>query len=298
MMKYWLFAMVLSIPALGHPSAASGQDKPPAPDDEKTITNSIGMKLVLIPAGKFQMGSPETEEGRESKELQHEVSITRPFFMGAYETTQREWETVMQKKFNQSQFNSSRGGSYDHPVENMTWYMVVDFCKKLSELPDEKKAGRTYRLPTEAEWEYACRAGTKTPYHCGKSLSSKQANFNGNFPSGGAEKGDYLRKTEKVGSHAPNAWGLYDMHGNVAEWCSDYYDPKYFSDSPKEDPKGPAKGVFPTDYNKDFYRVVRGGCWVDEAVACRSAYRFRAMPHDAYRLIGFRVVCEVSAKKK
>jgi formylglycine-generating enzyme required for sulfatase activity len=277
---------------------ASGLSAGRAADEEKNITNSIGMKLVLIPAGKFQMGSPETEEGRESKELQHEVTITRPFYLGVYEVTQREWETVVQKKANTSKFNSNRGGSLDHPAENMNWRQAVDYCKKLSALPAEKEAGRTYRLPTEAEWEYACRAGTTTPVHYGKSLSSKEANFNGNFPYGGAEKGDYLRKTEKVGSHAPNAWGLYDMHGNVAEWCSDYYDPKYYSTGPKEDPKGPAKGVFPTDYENDFYRVVRGGCWVDEAVACRSAYRFRAMPHDAYQLIGLRLVCEVSGKSK
>jgi formylglycine-generating enzyme required for sulfatase activity len=281
--------------ALASLPAADGPREPPRAD-EKAITNSIGMKLVYIPAGKFQMGSPETEADREPKELLHEVTTTRPFYMGAYEVTQGEWQKVMGKA-SPSLFNANRGGGPDHPVENMKWYAAVDFCDKLTALPEEKKEGRVYRLPTEAEWEYACRAGTATPFHYGKSLSAAQANFNGNFPYGGAGKGPYLRKTSKVGSFAPNAWGLYDMHGNVAEWCSDFYDPNYYRDSPKDDPKGPAKGVLPTDY-KDFYRVVRGGCWLDEAAACRSAYRFRAMPHDAYQLIGFRVVCEVKARDK
>jgi formylglycine-generating enzyme required for sulfatase activity len=267
----------------------------PAPSnaraEEKTLTNSIDMKLVLIPAGKFKMGSPETEAEREDKELLHEVSITRPFYMGAYTVTQGEWKKVIGKD-SKSYFDARHDGGPDFPAENLRWSEAVEFCQKLTALPEEKKARRTYRLPTEAEWEYACRAGTTTPFHFGKSLSSKQANFNGGFPYGDAAKGPYLKRTAKVGSYEPNAWGLYDMHGNVAEWCSDYYDPNYYRDSPKADPKGPDKGVLPTDY-KDFYRVVRGGCWLDDARACRSAYRWRAMPHDAYRLIGFRVVCEV-----
>ncbi|HEV3082696.1 MAG TPA: formylglycine-generating enzyme family protein, partial [Gemmataceae bacterium] len=248
---------LLSLPAASERSAAA------APEGEKAITNSIGMKLALIPAGKFQMGSPEAEVDREDKELQHEESITKPFYMGVYEVTQGEWEKVTGKA-SPSLFHAKKGGGPDHPVENLRWYDAVDYCQKLTALPEEKKAGRTYRLPTEAEWEYACRAGTTTPFHFGKSLSSKEANFNGNFPYGGAAKGDYLRRTAKVGSYAPNAWGLYDMYGNVAEWCSDWYDPGYYRDSPKADPKGPAKGVVATDYNNDFYRVVRGGCWLDE----------------------------------
>jgi formylglycine-generating enzyme required for sulfatase activity len=192
-------------------------------------------------------------------------------------------------------FHAGNGGGPDFPMENLKWYQAVEFCKKLTARPEEKKAGRSYRLPTEAEWEYAARAGTTTPFSLGKSLSSKEANFNGNFPYGKAEKGPYLRRTSKVGSYKPNAWGLYDMHGNVQEWCSDFYDPDYYKNSAKKDPTGPAKGVLDTDY-KDYYRVVRGGCWLDEGRGCRSAYRFRAMPHDAYRLVGFRVVCEVKEK--
>jgi formylglycine-generating enzyme required for sulfatase activity len=220
--------------------------------------------------------------------------------MGVYEVTQAEYEKVMGsgQPWQRSIFHKDRGGGPDHPRENVRWYHAVEFCKKLSALPAEKQAGRTYRLPSEAEWEYACRAGTKTAFHYGNSLSSKQANFNGTEPYGGAKKGPYLKKTAKVGSYKPNAWGLYDMHGNVAEWCSDYYDKDYYRNSPKADPKGPAKGVVPTDYNNDFYRVVRGGCWLDEGRGCRSAYRSKGMPHDPYRLIGFRVVCEVAAKAR
>jgi formylglycine-generating enzyme len=289
-----------SLAALGLASLpASESTELPAGENEKTLTNSIGMKLALIPAGKFRMGSPETEAEREEKEVLHEVSITRPFYMGVYAVTQREWDKAP------SVPNRSRFRGPDDPVENMIFDDAVGFCNRLTALAEEKKAGRAYRLPTEAEWEYACRAGTTTPFHYGESLSSTQANFNGNFPYGTTEKGPYLRRTAKVGSYQPNAWGLYDMHGNVSVWCSDWYDPDYYKTSPKADPKGPDKGVVPTGYkNRDtpgegqFYRVIRGGSWVDEGRACRSAYRYRAMPHEAYQIVGLRVVCEVSGTSK
>jgi formylglycine-generating enzyme required for sulfatase activity len=299
----WLVAMVL---------AALFVTSERAEQPEKTITNSIGMKLVLIPAGKFQMGSPATEAEREEKELLHEVTISKPFYMGAYEVTQAEYAKGIggpndggkrNPWNNGAHFGPSLGGGLDNPMENVQWDQATEFCKKLSALPAEKAAGRTYRLPTEAEWEYACRAGSTTPFSHGGSLSSKEANFNGNFPAGDAAQGPYLRRTNKVGSYKPNAWGLYDMHGNVAEWCSDFYDPDYYKNSPAVDPQGPEKGVLPTGYtsrNKPgpglFYKVARGGCWLDDGRACRSAYRFRAMPNEPYRLIGFRVVCEVKAK--
>ena len=190
-------------------------DEPAAPPKE--ITNAIGMKLALIPAGKFLMGSPKDEKDRSSNEEQHEVSITKPFYLGVYEVTQAEYEKVMGK--NPSYF-SPKGDAQDSvkdmetgqfPVERVSWDDAVAFCKKLSELPEEKKAGQVYRLSTEAEWEYACRAGTKTPFHYGDSLSSKQANFNCNFPYGRGDKGPNLEKTAKVGTYAPNAFGLYDM---------------------------------------------------------------------------------------
>jgi formylglycine-generating enzyme required for sulfatase activity len=279
-------------------AAAPPEEKAVDPPKAGTVlTNSLGMKLAYIPAGKFVMGSPAGEAERTEEELRHEVAITQPFYLGVYEVTQREFNSLMAATVKRGAiFDERRGGGPDHPMENVTWRHAVEFCNVLSRRAEEKQAGRRYRLPTEAEWEYACRAGTTTPFHFGKSLSARQANCNGNAPYGGAEKGPYLRKTEKVGSYKPNAWGLYDMHGNVAEWCSDYYDKDYYSKSPRDDPRGPDKGVVSTDYN-DFYRVIRGGCWLDEARGCRSAYRFRAMPHDPYRLIGFRVVCEVPASK-
>jgi formylglycine-generating enzyme required for sulfatase activity len=249
---------------------------------------------VLIPAGKFVMGSPESEAEREPGEVAHEVAITRPFYMGTCTVTQGQYEKVMNK--NPSFFHPKNGGSLDHPVEQARWGEARDFCARLSARPEEKQAGRSYRLPTEAEWEYACRAGTTTPFNVGASLTSKQANFNGNYPYGSAEKGPFLKKTVKVGSCAPNAWGLYDMHGNVYEWCNDWYDPDYYKTSPKENPKGPAKGVVRTDFEENHFVVVRGGCWLDEAPACRSARRFKLQQSEPYRWTGFRVVCEVAGK--
>ncbi|OAI54444.1 hypothetical protein AYO44_14980 [Planctomycetaceae bacterium SCGC AG-212-F19] len=270
------------------PEATRGQEA------GKVITNSIGMKLALIPAGKFAMGSPASEEERDPGEVQHDVTITRPFYMGVFHVTQGQYEKVLEK--NPSFFHPKNGGSPDHPVDQVVPGDAAGFCQKLSNLPEEKKAGRSYRLPTEAEWEYACRAGTKTAFHCGDSLSSKQANFNGNFPAGGAAKGPYLARTEKAGTYPPNAWGLHDMHGNLWQWCADWYDPDYYKNSPKEDPKGPPKGVMSTGFREDFFVVVRGGCWLDEARGCRSAYRFRLMPSERYRWAGFRVACDVAGK--
>jgi len=263
-------------------------------DSPKPITNSIGMKLVRIPAGKFVMGTPANEAEREAGETQHEVAITRPFYLGVYTVTQGQFQKIMGK--NASFFQPNKGGSPDHPAEQVRWREALVFCRKLSALPEEKKAGRTYRLPSEAEWEYACRAGTTTPFNVGDALSSRQANFNGNFPYGSAAKGPYLRKTAKVGSYAANAWGLYDMHGNVLQWCNDFYDPNYYKKSPKKDPKGPDKGVVPTGYRNDCYVVVRGGCWLDEGRGCRSGRRFRLQPSEPYRWTGFRVACDVTGK--
>jgi formylglycine-generating enzyme required for sulfatase activity len=286
---------VLPVAVLGLLPAAAARNGKPA-GDELVITNSLGMKLARIPAGKFRMGSPAGEAERDPEELPHEVAITHPFYLGVHEVTQAQYQKVMGKT--PSHFNAQRGGGPDHPVEQVRWAEAVEFCTLLSNLNAEHKAGRSYRLPTEAEWEYACRAGTDTPFHVGMGLSATQANFNGKHPYGGADTGAFLCKTAKVGSYAPNAWGLYDMHGNVAEWCSDWYDPDYYKNSPKADPTGPAKGVLSTGYEGHFFRVVRGGCWLDEGRGCRAAYRFRLQPGEPYRLLGFRVVCVVGGEKK
>jgi formylglycine-generating enzyme required for sulfatase activity len=296
-MKYSVKILVASLAALVLGTASQlplSAEPPGAVPKVEVVTNAIGMKLARIPAGEFVMGSPASEPERQDEEFPHEVVITRPFYMGVYEVTQREFEGVMGNK-QRAIFNADNGGGPDHPMEDVLWQEAVDFCKRLSEHPDERRAGRTYRLPTEAEWEYACRAGTTTAFSFGNALSSKQANFNGNYPYGGASQGPYLRKTAKVGSYEPNAFGLYDMHGNVCEWCADWYDEEYYRDSPEEDPLGPPVGAAPTGFGT-YYLVARGGCWLDDARACRSAYRFKGMPKNRYRLIGFRVVCEVNEK--
>jgi formylglycine-generating enzyme required for sulfatase activity len=275
MVDFRALAMLALVAVFGVPAARA----------QEAITNSLGMKLVRIPAGRFVMGSPTTEAERDPEEIEHEVHITKPFYLGAHEVTQSQFHSVVPK--HKPHFVGS-----DLPIEQVTWRVAVEFCETLSNLEAERKAGRSYRLPTEAEWEYACRAGVKTAFHYGDDVSAAQANFNGNFPFGKAAKGPYLRKTAPVGSYAANAWGLFDMHGNVAEWCSDWYDPNYYKTSPKEDPPGPTQGVVDTGFN-EFFRVVRGGCWHDEARACRSAYRFRLQPTEPYRLVGFRVVCVV-----
>jgi formylglycine-generating enzyme required for sulfatase activity len=268
--------------------------------ESEIVTNSVGMKLARIPAGKFVMGSPRTEPAREAKEVQHSVSITKSFFMGVHEVTQAQFAEVMQypDRRNRATFQTPPNGGLNHPMENVEWTAAKEFCTKLSQRPEEKAAGRSYRLPTEAEWEYACRAGTTTAFHFGDAASSRQANFNGNYPARDGESGPYLRRTAPVGSYAANTYGLHDMHGNVAEWCADFYDAAYYSDSPEEDPLGPPFGVVPTDFDGLFFMVVRGGSWVDDAAACRAACRSRAMPGTQYRLIGFRVVCDVAADAK
>jgi sulfatase modifying factor 1 len=269
-------------------------------EESQVITNSIGMKLARIPAGTFMMGSPRSEEDRDDKEERHQVTITKPFLIGVYEVTQAQYVDVVRDLADFD--NRSTFKDENNPVENVEWKKAKVFCERLTSRPQEKAAGRNYRLPTEAEWEYACRAGTATAFHFADVLTSSEANFNGKYPVGGADNGPYLRRTATVGSYEPNAFGLYDMHGNVAEWCADWYDPEYYFDSPEEDPFGPPFGVVSTTFtnngNQNFFVVVRGGCWVDDGRACRSAYRFRAMPNTQYRLIGFRVICDVEADPK
>jgi formylglycine-generating enzyme required for sulfatase activity len=240
----------------------------------KRIDNSIGMRLVRIPAGTFLMGSPSGEPGRYADEHQHRVRITQAFYMGAFTVTQDEYEKLMGD--NPSSFAPGGDGKKkvkgestgSFPVESASWQDAKRFCEKLSALPKEKSAGRVYRLPTEAEWEYACRAETTTAFHFGTSLSSTAANFN-------------LGRTGPVGSYKPNKFGLYDMHGNVWQWCADWYGERYYRESPEADPRGPDRGE---------QRVLRGGSWQDYTRDLRAAVRGRQAPDQRSDIIGFRVV--------
>jgi formylglycine-generating enzyme required for sulfatase activity len=241
----------------------------------KEITNSIGMKLVLIPKGAFTMRSEIEEERIEEErasnnEEQYQVTISKHYYLGVTEVTQGKYEKVMGTNPSRFQGNKVQGDSSNLPVEQVSWEDAVEFCKKLSDLPEERKAGRVYRLPTEAEWEYACRAGSRSFYSFGASSKSlgDYAWFVGN--SG--------LQTHPVGEKKANAWGLHDMHGNVVEWCSDWYG-KY----PKgavSDPGGPDEGSG---------RVERGGYFGGGAQFCRSAFRYGRVPSYRGGCLGFRV---------
>lgn len=273
-------------------------------------TNAIQMDLVLIPPGHFTMGSPETEPERSEEETPHPVQITQPFYLGVYPVTQAEFFRVM--NCNPSQFHPDElGHETDRfPVEMVSWYDGLEFCNKLSardgrppyyaltliQLDErgfikwaqvEVLGGVGYRLPTEAEWEYACRAGTETATAFGDALSSMQANFNGNSPYGTALRGPYLGRTSSVGCYPANQFDLHDMHGNVWEWCWDGSNETYYQQSPQEDPKGPEDADT---------RVIRGGCWRDRGAGapggsgfCRSAARHHCSPVVRLGVLGFRV---------
>ena len=239
---------------VGKPTSA--ESKPSA--TPKIVTNSIGTKLVLIPAGEFMMGSRDSDaDPREDEMPRHRVRITKPFYIGMYEVTQTEYERVFPGRKSFFSWPDGEGKNQvegmdtsNFPAELVKWVDAVEFCRKLSAVPEERNAGRMYRLPTEAEWEYACRAGTETAFHFGNSLDSHQANFLGTFPFGDAEKGPLRNRTTAAGSFKPNAFGLNDMHGNVWEWCSDWYGRYYYQNSPVDDPQGPASGT---------RKVIRGG---------------------------------------
>jgi formylglycine-generating enzyme required for sulfatase activity len=314
-----VFSGLLAVPAMVVP----GWTKAPVPSPKtlpQTFTNSVGMKLVRIPPGKFKMGAPKEEQDKaidyhemidkikdeatvalcRSEGPQHEVQLSA-FYLGAYEVTQKQFKDVM--GYNPSYFSrDGKGkpgvtytdwmpaGGMDEvpadtrrfPVENVSWEEAKEFCEKLTAKEKRKLGGKMYRLPTEAEWEYACRGGAPSyeVFHFGNSLSFKQANFDGSHPYGGVEKGDHLGRTCKVGSYEKNRFGLHDMHGNVWEWCSDWYGEDYYGKSPAKDPPGPLKGS---------HRVLRGGSHDSYGESCRSASRVALKP--AYRDggIGFRV---------
>ncbi|MCC6488974.1 MAG: SUMF1/EgtB/PvdO family nonheme iron enzyme [Candidatus Hydrogenedentes bacterium] len=227
--------------------------------EKRTFTNSIGMKMRLIPAGTFTMGS---EQGDDDEKPVHEVTITKSFYLGVYEVTQAEYQAVMGD--NPSRFNGAL-----RPVDQVTFENAEAFCRKLSEME-----GATYRLPTEAEWEYACRAGTRTKYYWGDEFQERYAWA---APNSGA-------RTHDAGSRTPNPWGLFDMSGNVWEWCGGWYGP--YDGSAQTDPQGPPAGT---------YRIVRGGDWEFGAQRSRSAQRYWQDPNFLYgTTFGFRVVEEAT----
>ena len=262
----------------GEKPAAKADDKPggvekPAAqaqpkDPPKDFTNGIGMKFVWIKPGTFLMGSPKEEAERRYIEVQHRVTLTKGFYMGIHLVTQEQWKEVMGN-------NPSRWkGEKNLPVDSVSWHDCQEFIKKLRE-----KDKKQYRLPSEAEWEFACRAGTTTPFHFGETISTEQANYNGNQTYGNGKKGVYREKTTPVGSFPANAWGLYDMHGNLREWCQDWE-----GDYPQKDvvdPKGPEE--------KGLFRVLRGGSWCDVPKYCRSASRFWQDPICPLNPFGLRV---------
>ncbi|MFH1844797.1 MAG: SUMF1/EgtB/PvdO family nonheme iron enzyme [bacterium] len=252
------------------------------------ITNAIGMELVQIPEGTFLMGSASREPERKSDETQHQVTISRPFFMSTTEVTQEQWLSVMGD--NPSRFRECGG---DCPVDSVSWQDAIRFCNLLSELDgrhpvyvlDDREVTWTrdaggYRLPTEAEWEYACRAGTETPFNTGDCLATDLANYHGEISYEGCQAGLNRQRPIRAGSFPPNAFGLDDMHGNVWEWCWDWYG-DYPDAEHITDPSGPPVGE---------RRVLRGGAWSRSAEFCRSANRtgnFLSFRRDCD---GFRVV--------
>lgn len=259
-----------------------------------TITNSIGMKLALIPPGEFMMGqetSGSTGPRTYSRQVAfpHRVRITKPYYLGVFEVTQTEYKTVMGE--NPSQFVEWRIGldASQFPVEQVSWDEAREFCRRLSSLPEEKAAKRAYRLPTEAEWEYACRAGTTTSFHFGTKLNGEDANCVGTSPFGTTENGPNFRRPVRVGSYPPNAFGLYDMHGNVWEWCRDFYDESYYRSSPVDDPTGPS----PTSRH-----VIRGGGWSSPADNSRVTYCARMEPDRRIAYLGVRVVLMCGESEK
>jgi len=238
--------------------------------EKKPITNSIGMKFVYIPPGTFMMGSPKDDPERTDNEKQHKVTLTEGFYMQTTEVTQGQWKAIMGS--NPSHFKDCGDNC---PVEQVSWNDIQVFIGKLNQ-----KEGAGYRLPTEAEWEYAARAGTDTPFAFGKCLSTDQANYNGSLPLKGCVTGSERGKTVSVGSFSPNAWGLYDMHGNVYEWVRDYWKEDYPSGT-VTDPTGHISGK---------ERVLRGGSWNFDAQNCRSAVRNSASPGRRDRIIGLRLM--------
>ena len=269
----------------------------------KSVTNSIGMELIEIPAGKFTMGSPAGEKNRQASEAQVAVTLTQPFGLGKTEVTRGQWKNVMGSEpvtqameLYRAQYGAYPKSYDDFPATDVSFFEAVEFCDTLTEV--EHKAGKLkadeeYRLPTEAEWEYACRAGTTTAFSFGDESKLNSYAWWGGLDLEAAKKstvelgpGNAAREqyAHKVGTKKPNPWGLHDMHGNVMELCSDWYGKTLPVGT---DPVGPEEGSF---------RVFRGGGWGDDPGRCRSAFRDYGVPSGRSRDLGFRVARSQSVK--
>jgi formylglycine-generating enzyme required for sulfatase activity/tRNA A-37 threonylcarbamoyl transferase component Bud32 len=233
------------------------------------LGDGVTLEMVSIPGGTFMMGSPANEKERYDDEgPQHRVTI-QPFWMSKYPITQRQWQAVMGE--NPSDFKGE-----NRPVEDVFWEDVIEFCRRLSE-----KTGKTYRLPSEAEWEYACRAGTTTPFYFGETITPDLVNYNGNYPYGAALKGVYREETTEVGIFPPNAFGLYDMHGNVWEWCADPWHANYDG--------APTDGSVWQEGGDEGLFALRGGSWNSCAWGARAAIRDGSEPTDRSDFLGVRL---------
>jgi formylglycine-generating enzyme required for sulfatase activity len=255
------------------------------------LAGTLGIDMMFIPGSTFLMGSPVDELERFDDETQHEVTLS-PFFMGKYPVTQAQWRFVagLSQINTELSLNPSKFPGDNCPVEQVSWSDATEFCARLSQF-----TGRPYQLPSEAQWEYACRAGTTTPFHFGDTITTDLANYRGtdweyegktylgNYGDG--PKGLFREETTEVGRFPANAFGLYDLHGNVYEWCQDHYHNSYEG--------APADGSAWVDSEaaEDATRVIRGGSWNGDPRYCRSAYRYYFTPGVRYDNVGFRVVC-------
>ncbi len=247
------------------------------------LGNGITLDMVSIPGGEFLMGSPKSElERSDDEEPQHKVKI-QPFFIGKFQVTQAQWHAIaaLPKIKSYLEPDPTKFKGVNRPVERVSWLDAVEFCARLSQ-----KLGREYRLPSEAEWEYACRAGTTTPFHFGETITTDLANYDGNYIYGSGSKGKYPKQTTDVGSFGlANAFGIYDMHGNVWEWCLDHWHDDY-----QGAPNNGRAWLIDND-NDNHERLLRGGSWYFDLRFCRSACRLRYAPDNGGGNFGFRVVC-------
>jgi formylglycine-generating enzyme required for sulfatase activity len=249
---------------------------------KEPLSEEVALELVQIPAGEFFMGSPENELDRPDAESPQHLVTVPGFWMGQYPVTQAEWRVVagLPKVSRDLKPDPSRFKGNRHPVEQVSWYDAVEFCDRLTQ-----HTGRTYRLPSEAEWEYACRAGTTTPFHFGETIATEVANYHGEYIYGRGNKGEYRQATTPVDHFGvANAFGLSDMHGNVYEWCLDHWHGNY------EGAPTDGRAWLDDNDNDNDPRIIRGGSWFDNPRYCRSAYRFHDTPDDTINGLGFRVV--------